>query len=66
MDPNSLTNWRLDTQNRPGGIIVLRVVGRNADGKEVVTAPFVERLPSRQVRTADGKVWRLGKRSGGR
>ena len=61
MDPISLTNWRLDAQDRPGGIIVTRIVGEDADGREIVTAPLVERLPNRLVLTADGKIWRLAR-----
>lgn len=59
MDPIPLTNWRLDTQDRPAGIIVVRIVGKNVEGKEVVTAPLVERLTGRRVLTSDGKIWRL-------
>lgn len=62
VDPFTLTNWRLDAQDRPGGVIVVRIIGEDAYGREIVTAPFVERLPARKVRTADGKVWTLRKR----
>jgi hypothetical protein len=40
----------------------VRVTGLDSNGREVTTAPFVERLPARRVLTADGKVWFLGQR----
>ena len=63
MDPQTLTDWHLDAQDRPGDIIVVRIVGTDAHGWGVVTAPLVERLPSRRVKTADGRIWVLGKRN---
>ena len=63
MDTQTLTDWHLDAQDRPGDIIVVRLVGIDDAGREVVTVPLVERLPSRRVKTADGRIWVLGKRN---
>ena len=58
--PSLLTHWLLDAKDRPGAIIVVRIIAQQ-DGREIITAPLVERLPARQVLTADGKVRVLGK-----
>ncbi len=58
---STLTHWRLETTDSDDAIVV-RVTGLDSNGREIITAPLVERLPARQVLTADGKVWVLGKR----
>ncbi len=59
MAPYLLTHWLLDAKDRPGAIIVVRIIAQQ-DGREFITAPLVEHLPARKVRTAERMVWRLG------
>lgn len=63
MGPITLNYWHLEAQDDlegPGDPVELRIVGETADGRRIVTAPVVRRLPRRLVLTEAG-LYHLGR-----